>query len=224
MILKGSFPIPDLTELKKEISKIKDNLNDTGSSLEVGDSLSTVDYDNFKPHKLSSFRSYYSELFESVKRYHFELGQSFVRPHKIARVFDTGFNCIDYLDNYEDFLVKYNENSEYYNEVITKDLFLIDNSWINVHWKSGKTLPHDHGNSIKYVCTYYLNVPENSGRFKFKYKDRWEYIFVKTGDFIIFPSTMIHSTEENISDDQRIVLTTNITLKEYGYQMDEEGF
>lgn len=39
MILKGSFPIPDLTELKKEISKIKDNLNDTGSSLEVGDSL-----------------------------------------------------------------------------------------------------------------------------------------------------------------------------------------
>jgi|TARA_B100000035_G_scaffold59260_1_gene47564 hypothetical protein len=217
MILKGNIPIPDLTELKNQIYSIKDNLKDTGSSLEVGDSLSTVDCENFKPHKLSSFCPYYSKLFESVKRYYLESGQSFVRPHKISKVFDTGFNSVDYLDSHRDFLIKYDRDSDYYNEEVTKDLFLIDNSWINVHWKGGKTLPHAHGNSIKYVCAYYLNVPENSGRFKFFNEDHWEYISVKTGDFIIFPSTLIHSTEENISNEERIVLTTNIVLKEYGH-------
>lgn len=217
MILKGNIPIPDLTELKKQIYSIKNNLNDTGSSLEVGDSLSTVDCENFKPHKLTLFCPYYFELFDFVKKYHFESGKSFVRPHQISEVFNTGFKCIDYLDSNDSFLVKYNQNPDYYNQVITKDLFLIDNSWINVHWKGGKTLPHAHGNSIKYVCAYYLNVPKDSGRFKFRYEDHWEHISVKTGDFIIFPSTLIHSTEENISNEERIVLTTNIVLKEYGH-------
>lgn len=218
MILKGYIKVPCIADIKSKLSEIKSQIKGTGSPFEVGESLSTVDYQNFKPHKILTFSNFYSQLYKFVLKYHLESDQnSFVRPHIISKVFDTGFNCVDYLDTYEEFMLKYEKNPNYYNTTITENLFLIDDSWINVHWKSGKTLPHTHGDSIKYVCTYYLSAKRNSGRFPFKYKNEWESISVKTGDFLIFPSKLLHSTEENNSDEQRITITTNITLNEYGH-------
>lgn len=217
-MLKGHIKVSDVEKVKEKLLKIKNSIQNTGSTLEIGNSLSTVDYLDYKPHKLLEFSYFYSEIYNYLVNYHFNiLASSFVRPHTISKVFDTEFHCVDYLDDNETFIIKYQKYPDFYNKSITKNLFLIDDSWFNIHWKTGKTLIHTHGKHIKYVCTYYLSVPKNSGRFLYKKNQEWKSIEIKTGDFLIFPGDLLHGTEENFSDQQRITLTTNIVLNEYAY-------
>lgn len=115
-------------------------------------------------------------------------------------------------------------------EIVTKGMgysnshhvYKISNSWCNVHYPGGKTHAHNHSNTFM-VAAAYLNVPENGGYFmakdpleyvkSFYYHDNpewmWTEIPVISGDVLIFPGWMQHKTQENKSNEERWVLTTN---------------
>jgi uncharacterized protein (TIGR02466 family) len=98
----------------------------------------------------------------------------------------------------------------------------ISNSWLNLQNKGGHTIEHNHANCFIGTSTY-LNIPENSGYFECKdplellnssgYHNssnwRWKEIKTISGDILVFPSWLIHRTQENNTDEGRYVLTTN---------------
>jgi uncharacterized protein (TIGR02466 family) len=100
--------------------------------------------------------------------------------------------------------------------------YSITNSWLNVHYKGGKTHAHNHSNTFMAAAAY-LNMPENGGYFEckdpledlkgFYYHDTsdwmWREIPVISGDVLIFPGWLKHRTQPNNSDEERWVLTTN---------------
>lgn len=87
--------------------------------------------------------------------------------------------------------------------------FLIDKSWFNLHRKTGKTKEHHHG-LIDHVCAFYLKAPPNSGRFEIHEKDKIVPIEISTNDYLIFQGNMIHGSEVSNSNEDRIVVTTNV--------------
>jgi uncharacterized protein (TIGR02466 family) len=108
--------------------------------------------------------------------------------------------------------------------------YTIAGSWINRHYRTGKTAEHCH-RGCEIVVTYYLHVPENSGRFiaRDPMENHWNNtishergaldlshgypIEVKTGDVLFFPGWLLHSTEESNSDEGRYVMSTNFSGK-----------
>jgi len=102
------------------------------------------------------------------------------------------------------------------NSIITK-------SWINVHRRTGKTVEHVH-NGSDMVVSAYLKCPEGSGNIEFRdpleyhklglpfnpEKQLWRELEVTTNDVLIFPPWINHRTQENSTDEERIVLTYNI--------------
>jgi uncharacterized protein (TIGR02466 family) len=100
--------------------------------------------------------------------------------------------------------------------------YSITNSWLNVHYQNGKTHPHVHSNTFMAAAAY-LHMPENGGYFEakdpledlksFYYHDThdwmWREIPVVSGDILVFPGWLRHRTQENKSNEERWVLTTN---------------
>lgn len=96
-----------------------------------------------------------------------------------------------------------------------------EQSWLNLHKRSGETLEHAHG-YVELVVTCYLTLPENSGFIE--YKDPLEMVKIntptpensifyevpaKTNDVLIFPGWLKHRTQPNNTDDDRVVMTIN---------------
>lgn len=108
--------------------------------------------------------------------------------------------------------------------------YTIAGSWINRNYRTGKTLEHCH-RGCEIVVTYYLYVPENSGRFiaRDPLENHWNSTIshersamdltngypleVKTGDVLFFPGWLMHSTEPSQSDEGRYVMSTNFSGK-----------
>ncbi len=98
----------------------------------------------------------------------------------------------------------------------------IANSWVNVQDNQGHTTEHNHAHVAFGVATY-LHVPEGSGYFECKdpleliksaqYHNNpdwaWKEIPTMSGDVLIFPSWLIHRTQQNKTNEGRWVLTTN---------------
>lgn len=102
----------------------------------------------------------------------------------------------------------------------------VHRSWFNWHPPGAWTDEHDHGGTHM-VITVYLNQPENGGNIQFKDPMQytwaawprkessaydWKSITVKTGDVLIFPGFLRHRTETNNSNQDRLVMTTNISI------------
>ena len=105
-------------------------------------------------------------------------------------------------------------------------------SWINRHDNGAWTNEHNH-RGCAFSCAYYLKVPENSGRFMVRdpmeyhwgnvksvnkrggVDDIWYPIEIKAGDFILFPSWLMHKTEKNLSNDSRYVMSINYEIGGY---------
>lgn len=99
----------------------------------------------------------------------------------------------------------------------------VDQSWVNLHRKGGKTLTHAH-TFTTFVVSSYLECPPNSGNIEFLdpleyHKSQhpiipevvlWKQVECKTNDVLIFPGYLKHRTQENITDNERIVMTFNI--------------
>ncbi|SVB48464.1 uncharacterized protein METZ01_LOCUS201318 [marine metagenome] len=104
-------------------------------------------------------------------------------------------------------------------------------SWCNVHPQHAWTSAHHH-QGIAIATASYLWVPPDSGRFllqnpyeHFKRSEpvREEYhmaaydwipVDVKTNDVLFFPGWLSHKTEKNINDEERYVMSCNISAME----------
>lgn len=95
--------------------------------------------------------------------------------------------------------------------------------WAIVHEKGDTTQLHSHENHKNYAAgphvsaVFWIKVPDNSGNFVFQYNPN-KYVVSETalksieGFFLIFDSTVKHRVTENLSNDQRIVISMNFNL------------
>ena len=95
--------------------------------------------------------------------------------------------------------------------------------WAVVHKKGESTNLHSHENADNYSrgphvsSAFWIQVPENSGDFVFRYKPN-PYVVankvIKPRDsgFLLFDSTMEHFVTKNCSDDLRIVISMNFKI------------
>ena len=201
---KGNYNFPNKGKVILKLLSIQKELEFANVTEESGKAFSTVHYDKFRPHKSIYFSEFYKYLFGTVKHIHYGiLNKNFVRPHKLTPVFKSGFSAFEYFQSAQEFT---NSNLD---ESIFNNKFLIDDSWCNLHYRTGETNLHEHGTAT-YVCSFYVNVPENSGNLLVKPKDTLIPVEVSTGDLIIFPGSLLHKTERSNSDEERVVATTNI--------------
>jgi hypothetical protein len=101
----------------------------------------------------------------------------------------------------------------------------IGSSWVNIHPKGAWTDEHQHG-SASMVIVLYINQPEGGGNLEifdplfYNWSGTparisgvaWREIPVQTGDVVIFPGWVLHRTQKNASDENRIVASFNLAL------------
>ena len=106
-------------------------------------------------------------------------------------------------------------------------------SWVLIHKKGDYSPQHHHSNSWL-SGVYYISVNENSGKLGFH--DSYPYGFTagnidppideftvtnsymweflpRGGDIFIFPSHLTHSSQPNLSEEQRVCVSFNYTLQ-----------
>jgi len=112
----------------------------------------------------------------------------------------------------EKFYIKYNQVIE------------LINYWAQVHDKNESTNMHDHvdcfniKNSPDLSGVYYLEVPEDSGDIVFQfsinkynqYRRCW--FKPKSGDLLLFPSTLDHFVTKNTAVEKRIAVSFNFKI------------
>jgi hypothetical protein len=100
---------------------------------------------------------------------------------------------------------------------------MVNKSWMNIHNNGGKTLEHMHSGS-DLVVSAYVKCPRRSGNIEFRdpleyhknsfqYRPEgnlWKQVEVTTNDVLIFPGWMNHRTQDNKTNEERIVLTYNV--------------
>ena len=106
----------------------------------------------------------------------------------------------------------------------------INNMWAIINTGGSANLRHQHGNST-ISGAYYVRAPKNSGDIVF-YDPRPAPIYTypkalnpnllnaqvnginpKEGALVLFPSYLDHSVNENLSNEERIVISFNITIQ-----------
>lgn len=103
--------------------------------------------------------------------------------------------------------------------------YVVGNSWVNVHKLGGKTESHCHGLSALSSVAY-IKLPANSGFTEFKDPlfdlrslhersdgdqglKQWCEIPVEEGDVLFFPGWLQHRSQENSTDTERWILSSN---------------
>lgn len=103
--------------------------------------------------------------------------------------------------------------------------YIVGNSWVNVHERTGKTKPHSHGLAALSTVAY-IKLPANSGYTEFKDPHfdlrslhersdgdqgllEWAPVPVVSGDVLFFPGWMQHRSQENTVNHSRWILSSN---------------
>ena len=146
-----------------------------------------------------------------------------VNSSEHINVWNNDTTCINKLKDYTINLV-----GELASSYIAKNLkdfkFWHMNGWIN-YQQPGMNMPiHGHGGP-KIALTYYINVPENSGDLLLidprngcdwdngtdgVNGTKFQRIKPSTGKIVFFPGFLLHTVEENKSNETRISLSTNM--------------
>jgi len=110
---------------------------------------------------------------------------------------------------------------------INKEKIMISNMWSVVNTKNTFNIKHAHANSLL-SAAYYVKAKKNSGQINFYDPKEMKVMYhppIKNyneisaevikiepdeGKLIIFPSYLNHSVEENLSDEDRIVISFNL--------------
>ena len=126
---------------------------------------------------------------------------------------------------------------EFYKKVIINEMgwkydsnkVKMDAMWSIINKKGSFNIQHNHANAYL-SSAYYVRHPEKSGSIKFfdpreqknirypkikKYTDLSAVIIEKDpkeGDLLIFPSYLYHSVGENLSEDDRIIVSFNVEI------------
>ncbi len=104
-------------------------------------------------------------------------------------------------------------------------------SWVNIHHKGDYAQNHKHNNSI-ITGVWYLQTPEDCGHLnvstgRYLFGDTFDFIRTKRNEFntfdaellvqqnrlYIFPSTLMHCTGINNSDEQRVSIAFNYYVR-----------
>tara|TARA_B100000287_G_scaffold392671_1_gene405271 strand:- start:185 stop:940 length:756 start_codon:yes stop_codon:yes gene_type:complete len=237
-VWKGHFGVPEkriYKRIKSKLIELEKNwpnssygslFKDTNGSVEqVGNCFSTSAIDEYRPHKLEEFRLFYKHLYKDLVSLYFEVyGGTSPQPHSLEKVFDTGFYSVKTDHAREEFGRLLKEKPEYWEKKLHEKFFIIERSWFNINYEGGQTTEHHHIPS-PFVCSYYLNVPQGGGDFLIRSRnplwkeDKWKEemvsIPVKSGDYLIFCGDIPHGAQPNTSKEERIVMSTNISLKDY---------
>ena len=126
---------------------------------------------------------------------------------------------------------------EFYKKVIINEMgwkydsnkVKMEAMWSIINKKGSFNIQHNHPNSYL-SAAYYVRHPEKSGNIRFfdpreqknirypkikKYTDLSAVIIEKDpkeGDLLIFPSYLYHSVGENLSEDDRIIVSFNVEI------------
>jgi uncharacterized protein (TIGR02466 family) len=97
-------------------------------------------------------------------------------------------------------------------------------SWANLHPPGAWTSEHQHGD-VPLVVVLYVKQPENGGNLEIfdplfynwagtirTPQFGWTEIPVQTGDVLVFPGWILHRTQKNQSDTDRIVISINFRV------------
>jgi len=167
----------------------------------IHDHISSVDIDALKKDCLHSFEMN-NRMSKDVSDTRNE--DLVIRESK---VFD------DLIETIKDkFYTKYNDCLE------------LTECWSQIHEQNESTNTHNHVNcfdkngSPDISGAYYLQVPKDSGDIVFQWTidsynklKRW-WFKPKTGDLLLFPSTLEHFVTKNTSDEKRIVISFNFKI------------
>ncbi|MAF44123.1 MAG: hypothetical protein CMI54_08215 [Parcubacteria group bacterium] len=229
-IWKGNFPVA-INSIKPKVDELIQLTKDTNTSslLEEGDAISTAgvclqsshpDFNEelnvIQPHQKEEHRDFLSYLYKclyDIERQSYLITGSKRDYSKIKYLGDTGFLDSVYVPK---------DTKETVN-----GHFFIERSWYNIHYKGGHTLPHDHcdtyNNGPHYLCVHFLKALDKCGGLQVREPDyvghhansvnKWRTLPVETGDFYIFPGWLEHKTETNKSDEERIIMSLNITRR-----------
>jgi len=103
---------------------------------------------------------------------------------------------------------------------------IIDGSWVNLHPPGAWTKDHSHGIAAISVVLY-LDQPEDGGNLEFqnplfyqwsgypKENELWKTVEIKTGDVLMFPGWLVHRTQKNQSQNNRVVMSMNIRTNRF---------
>jgi|TARA_B100002052_G_C15765073_1_gene544246 uncharacterized protein (TIGR02466 family) len=107
---------------------------------------------------------------------------------------------------------------------------IIEAMWSIINKKGSFNIQHNHPNAFL-SSAYYVKFPKNSGNIKFfdpreqknirypKIKKFTEMsapiveVGPKEGDLLIFPAYLYHSVSQNLSDEDRIIVSFNVDIK-----------
>ena len=88
--------------------------------------------------------------------------------------------------------------------------------WTIIHHYQYQTAPHTHmGNGIDLACVYWAQVPEGSGHLScYPLGLPGPHTLVKAteGEFLVFPSDLVHGVTQNVSDEPRVSMSFNLQV------------
>jgi hypothetical protein len=85
-------------------------------------------------------------------------------------------------------------------------------AWFNRYREGGSANWHHHGSFVDFVVVWYLQAEPGMGGFILKYNDQDHVVPVSTGDILVFPGTLIHSSESNSTKKERYLMSNNICI------------
>ena len=134
---------------------------------------------------------------------------------------------INFINNFINFLKQIMENEFGWEYIPNKQRIVA--MWAIINKKNSYNVLHNHQNCYL-SSAYYIKKPKNSGHITFydpkevktyrfpeiekhtPYSAETVTIEAEEGDLLIFPSYLYHSVGENLSDEERIVVSFNIDI------------
>ena len=134
---------------------------------------------------------------------------------------------INFLNKIKDYLKHIISNEFGWRYVPNKQRIVA--MWAIINKKNSFNVTHNHQNCY-FSAAYYVKKPKNSGDITFfdpkeaktyrfpkiekytKYSAETVTIKPEEGDLLIFPSYLYHSVDENLSEDDRIVISFNVDV------------
>lgn len=85
-------------------------------------------------------------------------------------------------------------------------------AWFNRYRNQGRANWHTHKSYVDFVVVWYLQASPDMGGFICRYNHVEYVIKVSTGDILVFPGTLEHSSESNMSGQERFLMSNNICI------------
>ena len=176
----------------------------------------------------------YSNFTPEAKEYIDDYINSSVENSKTANVFVERGRFLDNL-KLEKIKEIINQQAHYFrdNIMMCKNELQIQSSWLTVNHKGSNHPIHNHAHTIFSICYYpraetghlILQAPDNKSTWQRDYRMGFEYtelnewsatnwtVPVISGDIVIFPGWVQHSTTPNESEEPRLMIGANYWLR-----------